>query len=183
MDSRTMLHLTRSGLRPEVDTPESHHAFRAKLLDLLAKVGVATDQVPAITVDELARLPPHTLISLARDDDGEVELFAVPDAEIGADDRAALDAMNGAYFELFFGGDLRADQYVPALRLLGWLSRDGEVFGDVLEDLIEDVEGSGVEPPSIDDLRASFGRWADHQVGAGGLGKRLSRFVGVQLAT
>jgi hypothetical protein len=105
-----------------------------------------------------------SVLVLVSEESDEIEVYAVPDAEIGASMRADLDRAHRANFELFFTADLAPEQFAGVLWFLSATDVEGVrgLRGDLEAEIAQyDV---AIDWPAVD---AAWGSWTKHRLESG----------------
>ena len=153
-------------------------AFKQLVTDALAAAGIAAP------LESSTSAGPHTVLALLKDADGSVALWAIPDDNIPAADRAHLDRIAGRCFEAMFTADLMPEQFAGALLVLvrtGVLRISGPEDGLLLE-IAEAFEAEGVALPDADWATIGGDPWGGKPVNAGLGPIELTHFYCVHLA-
>jgi len=158
-----------------------HCTLRDRILGLVRGVTSSLSASAAAAAplgeDELLARPDHVLLLFAVEADARLSAFALPAADLDADERAALDAAC-----TFAGpGDVGDD---PARwRRLMWLvaAADGHDDDELCEILVEQTEEAfGESTLSVEELARWAGRWQPFRITTPEDWNR--RFVGVSVA-
>jgi hypothetical protein len=131
-------------------------AARAALAERFSEVGYSIP-MSEMSADELLALPSYVLIALKFDYNMAVTVFAVPEADLSATLRSALELANysaWAYDELMYG-----DEAAHAYMRLDAAIMDDEELEETLESFEEVVPGFGATIPATE-----RNCWAAHRV-------------------
>lgn len=162
---------------------------RRRILDDLYSAGIPTEGAASLSQDELETMPGHTLLAWGRDEEGCIYLYAIPNAEIAAPMRNALDAIDDLHFEGPF--DCSLYQYAAAIRVLAAIGLEGRDGDELYEKRIPPVydEMPGERDleylPGSEELQALHGSWRSYRVGLneippGGLDRRFTHVIAVR---
>lgn len=159
---------------PDLD-PSDAVAARATLTASFAEVELDVPMAE-LSADDLAALPGHVLFGFSYDDDMTTHLFAIPEADLSAELRTAMETANRcgySYHELMIGDD----------EAKAFLRLDAAFDADGIEEILEEVEEEtpGFAAQIADSDRACLTRYRigglengkDPDVPAGGLDKRF----------